>query len=68
MDTKCSAEQFKCNNSANCIPDVWICDGEVDCPDGSDELDCVQVCDEFTCNNSVCIPLDFVCDGSDNCG
>ena len=34
----CSEEEFRCG-SGQCIPMDWMCDGEVDCPQGLDEWD-----------------------------
>ncbi|KAK7940016.1 hypothetical protein WMY93_003342 [Mugilogobius chulae] len=53
----------------------WLCDGERDCPDGSDELSAAgcapnNTCDDtsFRCHNKACVPQRFVCDHDDDCG
>lgn len=33
----CSSEEFKCLTGGECIPQAFVCDGEPDCTDGSDE-------------------------------
>ena len=35
----CTKDDFKCDNG-ECVPSEWICDGECDCSDESDETDC----------------------------
>ena len=48
-----------------------ILDGEVDCRDGSDEINCpTRICSpgNFQCNNSRCLYVSQLCNGADNCG
>jgi len=44
----CGGDQFPCYNSGRCIPDQWICDGDNDCGDMSDERNCSELCLIYT--------------------
>lgn len=35
----CDVGEFHCLSEETCIPEAWLCDGEPDCPDDSDESD-----------------------------
>ncbi|XP_069074692.1 very low-density lipoprotein receptor-like [Pleurodeles waltl] len=70
FEASCNSKQHVCGNG-DCIPLSWKCDGDDDCLDGGDELDCGYItCSstEFNCSNSRCVHKGLVCDGSDDCG
>ncbi|XP_056190274.1 LOW QUALITY PROTEIN: SCO-spondin-like [Falco biarmicus] len=65
----CGPSAFACG-SGECAPRGWLCDGEADCPDGSDELGCDGGCEpgHFPCAHGTgCVPYSHLCDGVPHC-
>ncbi|XP_051537274.1 low-density lipoprotein receptor-related protein 2-like [Myxocyprinus asiaticus] len=59
-----------CNDGSECVLYSHVCDGENDCPDGSDEDECASVCSvgQFQCaHGKKCIERRQFCDGVAQC-
>lgn len=66
-DSVCPATRFLCRDDSYCIPRVWLCDGEPDCHDSSDEVNCHGNCTGFQCKDKECIPEHWHCDLNEDC-
>lgn len=68
----CPPNRFQCDNGL-CVSLLFVCDGDNDCQDMSDERNCSiserTSCspNEFKCHNNHCIPIGYVCDGYNDC-
>ncbi|ETN80507.1 Low-density lipoprotein receptor domain class A [Necator americanus] len=63
--TSCDPGMILCADHAACFPKHWVCDGEPDCLDGSDESDCELSVDNFLAETvtELCHPGEHRCNG-----
>ncbi len=66
----CDPSRFQCASGA-CVSAHWVCDGDNDCKDNSDEVNCpARNCSaqQFQCLlTRECIPINYKCDGAYDC-
>ena len=68
----CSEYQFACSDGNKCVDKTWLCDGDNDCGDWSDEemywcYNCTGP-SLFTCSHgNKCVPQSYLCDGMPDC-
>ena len=68
----CKPDQFRCRNHIFCYRLEDRCDGDHQCIDKSDELNCdAWFCNSangtFLCSNGRCVYEQWVCDGTNDC-
>ena len=69
---ECLPNETRCS-SGKCIQTEYICDGDLDCDDGSDEENCAKEeilsCQlpNWSCDNTTCLDITKVCDGVVDC-
>ncbi|XP_033182552.1 CD226 antigen-like isoform X3 [Anabas testudineus] len=68
QDSVCDMADVHHCGDGRCVPKSYLCDGDYDCLDRSDELNCP--CNKFSehrCDDSQCVPKSYVCDRFSDC-
>jgi low density lipoprotein receptor-related protein 5/6 len=65
----CKPDEFTCTfGTLACIPLQWRCDGQSECSDHSDEMNCPECgANQFRCRSGQCVNGTLLCDGSKDC-
>ena len=67
LEYKCASGKFQCANG-ECIHPDFVCDGDKKCADGSDEVFCECLAEQFKCETSEeCIDVRQMCNGWKDC-
>ncbi|KAJ7407454.1 hypothetical protein WISP_126041 [Willisornis vidua] len=71
LHLSCPRTHVSCRDGTECVAQEYVCDGEKDCADGSDEDGCAQLCNipgAFHCmSGAMCIGAGERCDGVPQC-
>ncbi|XP_069711784.1 prolow-density lipoprotein receptor-related protein 1-like isoform X2 [Phaenicophaeus curvirostris] len=71
LHLSCPRTHMACRDGTECVAQEYMCDGEKDCADGSDEDGCAQLCNTpgaFHCaSGATCIGAGERCDGVPQC-
>ncbi|XP_060579585.1 sortilin-related receptor-like isoform X2 [Ruditapes philippinarum] len=63
----CRGLDHQCDTST-CLRHTYVCNGHVDCQDGTDEQNCRECkANQYHCHNGDCIDGSYVCDGYNDC-
>ncbi|XP_055996988.1 low-density lipoprotein receptor-related protein 4-like isoform X3 [Ostrea edulis] len=69
LQQQCGSSEVACQNGS-CIDKDWVCDGDIDCEDKSDESNCtLPLCNsnQFKCDTGSCVTNTMACDGNYDC-
>ncbi|NXK03691.1 LRP2 protein, partial [Herpetotheres cachinnans] len=74
LHLSCPRTHVPCHDGTECVAQEYVCDGEKDCADGSDEDRCAQLCDtpgrscsSYPCGLGACLNASLVCDSRQDC-
>ncbi|NWT18474.1 VLDLR protein, partial [Vireo altiloquus] len=74
LHLSCPRTHVLCRDGTGCVAQEYLCDGEKDCADGSDEDGCAQLCNtpgrshsSYPCTLGSCLNASLVCNGRQDC-